>query len=98
MPSVDVLFRSVARTAGRNALGVIMTGMGDDGANGLLEMRNLGSRTIAQDEASCVVFGMPKEAIKRNAADQILSLSDLPRAIMAWHATAEAGSHGTRAS
>jgi len=73
-PSVDVLFRSVARSAGTNALGIIMTGMGDDGAAGLLEMRNVGARTAAQDEESCVVFGMPKEAIKRNAAEKVLPL------------------------
>ena len=66
-PSVDVLFRSVARFAGANATGVIMTGMGDDGARGLKEMSDAGAATIAQDEASCVVFGMPKEAIKRGA-------------------------------
>jgi len=73
-PSVDVLFRSAARYAGKNAVGVIMTGMGDDGANGLLEMRQAGAATVAQDEASCVVFGMPHEAIKRGAADQVLPL------------------------
>jgi two-component system, chemotaxis family, protein-glutamate methylesterase/glutaminase len=84
IPSVDVLFRSVAKTAGRNALGIIMTGMGDDGAAGLLEMRNAGSRTIAQDESSCVVFGMPREAIKRNAAEQVLPLVDMPGAILGW--------------
>ena len=77
-PSVDVLFRSVARCAGRNAIGVIMTGMGDDGARGLKEMRDAGARTVAQDEASCVVFGMPKEAIKLDAADQILALDQIP--------------------
>ena len=66
-PSVDVLFRSAARVAGANALGIIMTGMGDDGARGLLEMREAGARHVAQDEASCVVFGMPKEAIARGA-------------------------------
>ena len=77
-PSVDVLFRSVARCAGRNAIGVIMTGMGDDGARGLKEMREAGARTVAQDEASCVVFGMPKEAIKLDAADQILALDQIP--------------------
>jgi len=82
-PSVDVLFRSVARCAGRNALGVIMTGMGDDGARGLREMRDAGSRTIAQDEASCVVFGMPKEAIKLDAAERILSLDQIPNAMVA---------------
>lgn len=84
IPSVDVLFRSVAKTAGRNALGIIMTGMGDDGASGLLEMRQSNARTIAQDEASCVVFGMPKEAIKRDAAEQVMSLTDIPKAILAW--------------
>ncbi|EEI80260.1 protein-glutamate methylesterase CheB, partial [Bifidobacterium longum subsp. longum ATCC 55813] len=67
-PSVDVLFRSTAQTAGRNAMGMLLTGMGDDGARGLLEMRQMGSPTIAQDEASSVVFGMPKEAIQRGAA------------------------------
>lgn len=77
-PSVDVLFRSAARAAGRNALGIIMTGMGDDGARGLLEMRQVGCRTIAQDERSCVVFGMPKEAINLGAAKEVLSLSQIP--------------------
>lgn len=74
-PSVDVLFRSTARYAGPNAVGVIMTGMGDDGAHGLLEMKTAGAYTIAQDEASCVVFGMPAEAIKLGAADKILPLN-----------------------
>ena len=81
-PSVDVLFRSVARAAGPNALGVIMTGMGDDGARGLKEMRDAGAHTIAQDEASCVVFGMPKEALKLEAAAQVLALDQLPAAIL----------------
>jgi two-component system chemotaxis response regulator CheB len=76
-PSVDVLFRSVAKYAGANALGVIMTGMGDDGAVGLLEMRNAGARTLAQDEATCVVFGMPKEAIKRGGAAKVLPLNEI---------------------
>ena len=76
-PSVDVLFRSAARAAGRNVTGIIMTGMGDDGARGLLEMRHAGARTIAQDEASCVVFGMPKEAINLDAAKEILSLTQI---------------------
>jgi two-component system, chemotaxis family, protein-glutamate methylesterase/glutaminase len=80
-PSVDVLFRSVAKFAGRNALGVIMTGMGDDGARGLLEMRQAGAHTLAQDEESCVVFGMPKEAIKLGAAERIVSLSQIPELI-----------------
>jgi two-component system, chemotaxis family, protein-glutamate methylesterase/glutaminase len=82
-PSVDVLFRSAARYAGQNAIGVIMTGMGDDGANGLLEMRQAGAFTIAQDEASCVVFGMPNEAIKRHAVDRVLALPAIARAILA---------------
>ncbi|KAF1072987.1 MAG: Chemotaxis response regulator protein-glutamate methylesterase [Pseudomonas citronellolis] len=80
-PSVDVLFRSVARHAGHNALGVIMTGMGDDGARGLLSMREAGARTLAQDEASCVVFGMPREALKLGAAQASESLDGLPQAI-----------------
>lgn len=83
-PSVDVLFRSVARMAGPNALGIIMTGMGDDGAQGLKEMRDTGARTVAQDEASCVVFGMPKEAIKRGAAEQVVPLTQIPGTIMAY--------------
>lgn len=82
-PSVDVLFRSVAKCAGANALGVIMTGMGDDGAAGLLEMRNAGARTVAQDEASCVVYGMPKEAVKRGAAEKSIPLGAIAREIMA---------------
>ena len=84
-PSVDVLFRSVAQVAGRNAWGVIMTGMGDDGAQGLTEMHSVGAHTIAQDEASCVVFGMPKEAIRLGGVDEILPLQGiamrLPRSI-----------------
>ncbi len=81
-PSVDVLFRSVAQAAGPNAIGVIMTGMGDDGAEGLLEMKHAGAVTIAQDEASCVVFGMPKEAIDRGAVDEVLPLSRIPEVIL----------------
>lgn len=73
-PSVDVLFRSASQYAGKNAVGVIMTGMGDDGARGLLEMKQAGAITIAQDEESCVVFGMPKEAIKRGAVQKVLPL------------------------
>lgn len=76
-PSVDVLFRSVARAAGKNATGILLTGMGDDGAAGLLEMKNAGARTITQDEATCVVFGMPKEAIKLGAAQKILPLQNI---------------------
>ena len=78
-PSVDVLMRSVARSVGSQALGVILTGMGDDGAAGMLQMHEAGARTIAQDEASCVVFGMPREAIKLGAVDQTLSLADIGR-------------------
>lgn len=81
-PSVDVLFRSAARAAGANAVGIIMTGMGDDGARGLEEMRNAGAHTVAQDEATSIVFGMPKEAIARGAAVRILSLDRLAAEIM----------------
>ena len=81
-PSVDVLFRSVAKYAGRNAMGVIMTGMGDDGARGLKEMHDAGSFTLAQDEASCVVYGMPKEAVKHGGVDRSLPLSALAGSIM----------------
>ena len=80
-PSVDVLFRSVARHAGKNALGIIMTGMGDDGARGLKEMRDAGATTCAQDEASCVVFGMPKEAIKFGAVEHVIGLDQIPGVI-----------------
>lgn len=84
-PSVDVLFRSVANVAGRNALGIIMTGMGDDGANGLLAMRQAGAHTIAQDRDSCVVFGMPREAIERGAAVEILPLAAMADVITGNH-------------
>jgi two-component system chemotaxis response regulator CheB len=78
-PSVDVLFRSAANCAGPNAVGIIMTGMGDDGARGLLEMRNAGAYTIAEDESSCVVFGMPKAAINMGAAATVLPLHEIAR-------------------
>jgi two-component system chemotaxis response regulator CheB len=81
-PSVNVLFRSVAQAAGPNAVGVILTGMGDDGADGMLEMRRAGAATIAQDEESCVVFGMPKAAIDRGAVDGVVSLQGMPGAIL----------------
>lgn len=81
-PSVDVLFRSVARAAGSNALGIIMTGMGDDGARGLKEMRENGAHTIGQNEASCVVYGMPKEAMKLGAVEKEIALQLIPHAIM----------------
>ncbi|WP_097460032.1 protein-glutamate methylesterase/protein-glutamine glutaminase [Mangrovitalea sediminis] len=77
-PSVDVLFRSVAQCAGNSAMGVIMTGMGDDGARGLVAMREAGAQTLAQDEASCVVFGMPKEAIKLGGAMDVCALNAIP--------------------
>lgn len=81
-PSVDVLFRSVARAAGNNAVGVLLTGMGDDGAAGLLEMKETKAKTIVQDEATCVVFGMPKEAIKLGAADLVLPIHMIAHEIM----------------
>ncbi len=80
-PAVDVLFASVAKYAGRNAVGAIFTGMGADGAKGLLQMRDAGAHTIAQDEASCVVFGMPKEAIKLGAAAEVLPLGEIAAAL-----------------
>ncbi len=81
-PSVDVLFKSMAECAGPDALGIIMTGMGDDGARGLLAMHQTGARTVAQDEASCVVFGMPREAIKLGAADDVLPLDRMAGEIL----------------
>jgi two-component system chemotaxis response regulator CheB len=82
-PSVDVLFRSAARSAGSNAVGVIMTGMGDDGARGLLEMKQAGARTFAQDEATSIVFGMPREAIARGGADRVIPLGSIARELLA---------------
>lgn len=81
-PSVDVMFDSVARYAGGNSVGVILTGMGGDGAKGMLAMKQAGAYTIAQDETSCVVFGMPKEAIKLGGVDKILPLADIPDAVL----------------
>lgn len=81
-PAVDVLFESVAQQAGRNSVGVLLTGMGADGARGLLEIRKNGGHTIAQDERSCTVFGMPKEAIKLGGAAEVASLQDMPGAIL----------------
>jgi two-component system chemotaxis response regulator CheB len=81
-PSVDVLFRSVAKCAGKNAVGVIMTGMGDDGARGLKEMHDAGAYTLAQDESSCVVYGMPKEAVKLGAVERSVPLSGMAQAIL----------------
>ena len=82
-PSVDVLFRSAALHSGANALGIIMTGMGDDGAKGMLEMKRAGAHTIAQDEETCVVFGMPKEAIALGGVDIVIPLQTIPSAILA---------------
>jgi two-component system chemotaxis response regulator CheB len=83
-PSVDVLFHSVASAAGASALGIILTGMGNDGASGMLEMKRAGSTTIAQDEKSCVVFGMPKEAISAGAVDTVAPLASIPNLIIDW--------------
>ncbi len=83
-PSVDVLFRSAARYAGQNAVGVILTGMGDDGARGMLEMKQAGAKTIAQNEETCVVFGMPNEAIKRSAVDKVVPLESVAGAMLAF--------------
>jgi two-component system chemotaxis response regulator CheB len=88
-PSVDVLFRSTAQHAGSNAIGILMTGMGDDGARGLLEIKEAGALTIAQDEKSCVVFGMPREAIKLNAVDKILPLEEIAPFIQKFIKTKE---------
>lgn len=85
-PSVDVLFRSVAVSAGANAVGVILTGMGDDGARGMREMHDAGARTLAQDEASCVVFGMPQAAIARGGVDEVMSLERLARLLQGLRA------------
>ena len=81
-PSVDVLFRSTAQAAGANAIGIIMTGMGDDGARGMLEMHDAGAFTIAQDEATCIVYGMPKEAVKLGGVDAVLGLPQIPNIIV----------------
>jgi two-component system chemotaxis response regulator CheB len=81
-PNADVLMKSVAQCAGRNAIGVIMTGMGDDGVRGLKEMRLAGAVTAAQDEASCVVYGMPREAVKQGSAEHVVTLDDMPNWLM----------------
>lgn len=83
-PSVDVLFQSIASAAGASALGIILTGMGNDGASGLLDMKRAGSTTIGQDEKSCIVFGMPKEAISAGAVDTVAPLACIPNLIMDW--------------
>ena len=86
-PSVDVLFQSVADTAGRDSIGVLLTGMGNDGARGLLNMRNAGARTVAQDEATCVVFGMPRSAIELRAAEKVLPLQEITPQLIKWMRT-----------
>jgi len=97
-PSVDVLFQSVAESAGKHAVGVLLTGMGSDGAQGLLAMRQRGARTIAQDESTCVVFGMPKEAVKLGAANQVVPLPRIPHVILSClEAGASPVSHADRA-
>lgn len=93
-PSVDVLFRSAANCAGKNAIGVIMTGMGKDGAAGMLEMHKAGAYNFAQDEASCVVFGMPKEAIAAGGVNEVIPLRDMARSVLSK--IAGMGSHGNR--
>jgi len=85
-PSVDVLFRSAAECAGQDILAILMTGMGDDGARGMKQLHDRGARTIAQDEASCVVFGMPKEAIRMGAVDEVLGLDRIASAICQFDA------------
>jgi len=85
-PSVELMFNPVAKFAGANAIGAILTGMGDDGATGLLNMRNAGAHTIAQDEASCVVFGMPKEAIERGGAEKVVPLGDVAKTLLGYAA------------
>jgi two-component system chemotaxis response regulator CheB len=93
-PSVDVLFRSAANCAGKNAIGVILTGMGKDGAAGMLEMHKAGAYNFAQDEASCVVFGMPKEAVAAGGVNEVVSLKDMARSVLSK--ISSMGSHGNR--
>ncbi|WP_028455139.1 protein-glutamate methylesterase/protein-glutamine glutaminase [Chitinilyticum litopenaei] len=93
-PSVDVLFRSAANLAGRNAIGVILTGMGKDGAQGMLEMKQAGAYNFAQNEQSCVVFGMPKEAIALGGVDEVLDLREIAPRVLAW--VRQQGSRATR--
>jgi two-component system chemotaxis response regulator CheB len=93
-PSVDVLFRSVARVIGADAVGVVLTGMGDDGADGLGEMRRAGATTIAQNESTSVVFGMPREAILRGAVDEVLPLGRIASSILERVASGKDGASG----
>lgn len=90
-PSVDVLFQSVSRSAGSSAVGVLLTGMGTDGAKGLLAMHEKGAYTLAQDEETCVVFGMPREAVKLGAVDDVIPIQHIPRAIVSFLHTQEKG-------
>jgi two-component system, chemotaxis family, protein-glutamate methylesterase/glutaminase len=83
-PSVDVLFQSAARSAGNSAIGVLLTGMGTDGAKGLLAMHEAGAYTLAQDEETCVVFGMPREAIRLGAVDAVVPIQQIPNAILSF--------------
>jgi len=94
-PAVDVMFASVADVAGPHAIGVILTGMGADGAEGMVKLKKAGGRNIAQDEQSCVVFGMPREAIRLGGPDQVLPLNKIPKAILSLVATSN---HHARAS
>jgi two-component system chemotaxis response regulator CheB len=93
-PSVDVMFRSVAQNAGPNAIGVILTGMGDDGARGLKEMHEAGAYTLAQDEKSSVVWGMPGEAVKQGGVDEIVDINDVAAAILRAVARGESKAYG----
>lgn len=93
-PSVDVLFQSVAENAGPNAIGVILTGMGKDGALGMLEMHRAGAYNLAQDEKTCVVYGMPREAVAAGGVDEIASLTDIPARLM--HRIADMGTGAVR--
>jgi two-component system chemotaxis response regulator CheB len=87
-PSVDVLFRSAAECAGKDALAIMLTGMGDDGARGMVQMHDRGARTVAQDEQTCVVFGVPKEAIRMGAVDDVMPLGEIAQAILRFDARA----------
>lgn len=89
-PSVDYLFDSVAKHVGRKAIGMILTGMGNDGAKGLLKMKAAGARTMCQDEESCVVYGMPKAAVELGAAQEVHSLEKMPDVLLKWLAKSEA--------
>jgi len=93
-PSVDVLFNSVAKHVGANAIGVLLTGMGADGAKGLLSLREAGAHTIAQDKETCVVYGMPRAAVEMGAAESVLPVDGIPMGIMEGFRRAKAGTTG----